>query len=343
MFSNLFVYYLAVLPLVTWKGVYEGPKILYLLIGSVSFIVFWILRVLKHKKYFTFSKFDYFFLAWLLILSVSSLVGIHPLKSFLGGSYRQEGVIFFLALWLIGKTVGILDEGRRKLLIKSVGMVVLVESVVVLIQFFLGRLYFGHPLGTIGEANAVAGFLAIGSYFVFESFPKIVLLIPVVAIIVAQSRSGILAIIPFLGKIKKSFLAILIPVAILSLYIFTIGKGISPFENRQIIWKFGIGQILQRPVFGYGAESGEIVYNNAFNKSGFPLSDLIVDRAHNLFLDVAMWTGIVGLILFLGFLYQSFIRLDSNKKVAFLSFLIYSMFQPLSIVHWILLIIISNI
>ncbi|KKR74210.1 MAG: O-antigen polymerase [Candidatus Woesebacteria bacterium GW2011_GWA2_40_7] len=205
------------------------------------------------------------------------------------------------------------------------------------------KLYLGHPLGTIGEANAVAGYLAIGSYFVFESFPKLLLLIPVLAIFFAQSRSGILAVVPLLARIKKSFLIILIPVAVLSLYIFTVGKGISPFENRQIIWKLGIGQILQRPLLGYGAESGEVVFDNAFIKSGFPLSDLTVDRAHNLFLDVAMWTGILGLILFLGFLYQAFIRLEINKKIAFLSFLIYSMFQPLSIVHWILLIIIINI
>lgn len=343
MLSTLFIYYLAALPLIIWNGVYEGPKVFYFLIGSVPLIVFWILRVLKYKKYFTFSKSDYFFLAWLLVLSISSFFGVHPLESFLGGSYRQEGVIFFLALWLIGKTVELLNKDHKKLLIKSVGMVVLIESVVVLFQFFGGRLYFGHPLGTIGEANAVAGFLAIGSYFVFESFPKFLLLIPVLAIFLAQSRSGILALVPFFGKLKKSFLVILIPVAILSLYIFTIGKGISPFENRPIIWKLAVNQISQKPILGYGAESGEAVFDNAFKKSGFPLSDLMVDRAHNLFLDVTMWTGIIGLILFLGFLYQVFMGLDRNKKIAFLSFLIYSMFQPLSIVHWILMIIIIKI
>ncbi|KKQ92526.1 MAG: hypothetical protein UT17_C0002G0189 [Candidatus Woesebacteria bacterium GW2011_GWB1_39_10] len=343
MILYLFVLWVSLLPLVVWKGGYEGPKIFYFLIGSIPLILFWVLRALRYKKYFVFSRTDYLFLVWLLILAISSFFGAHPAESFLGGSYRHQGVIFFLALWLIGKTVGILGSNRKKLLVKSVSAVILIESAIVLFQFLGNKLYLGHPLGTIGEANAVAGYLAIGSYFVFESFPKLLLLIPVLAIFFAQSRSGILAVVPLLARIKKSFLIILIPVAVLSLYIFTVGKGISPFENRQIIWKLGIGQILQRPLLGYGAESGEVVFDNAFIKSGFPLSDLTVDRAHNLFLDVAMWTGILGLILFLGFLYQAFIRLEINKKIAFLSFLIYSMFQPLSIVHWILLIIIINI
>ncbi|QQG41530.1 MAG: O-antigen ligase family protein [Candidatus Woesebacteria bacterium] len=343
MLYDILIYYLAALPLVVWKGLYEGPKVFYFLTGSVPLIIFWIFRVLKYKKYFTFSKSDYFFLAWLFTLSVSSFIGIHPFESFLGGSYRQEGVIFFLALWLIGKTVELLDKDHKKLLTKSVGVVVLIECVVVIFQFFGGRLYFGHPLGTIGEANAVAGFLAIGSYFVFESFPKLLLLVPILTIFLAQSRSGILAIVPFLGNVKKTFLIVLIPAMVLFLYIFTIGKGVSPFENRPIIWKLAVNQISQKPILGYGAESGEFVFNQAFVKSGIPLSDLIVDRAHNLFLDVTMWSGIVGLILFFGFLYQTFVGLEINKKIALLSFLTYSMVQPLSIVHWILLIIIIKI
>ena len=112
----------------------------------------------------------------------------------------------------------------------------------------------------------------------------------------------------------------------------------SPFENRQIIWKLGFAQIITKPLLGFGAESGEVVYDSAFSKHNLPLDGLIIDRAHNLFIDVAMWSGFIGLILFGGFLINRFRGLENKyKKLAFVSFFIYSMFQPLSIVHWIFL------
>jgi len=77
------------------------------------------------------------------------------------------------------------------------------------------------------------------------------------------------------------------------------------------------------------------VFQNNYLARGFSLSGLIIDRAHNIFLDVSMWSGITGLILFTGFLVTFFKSLgDKYKKLAFLSFIVYAFFQPLSIVHW---------
>jgi O-antigen ligase len=116
------------------------------------------------------------------------------------------------------------------------------------------------------------------------------------------------------------------------------GKINSPYEGRQIIWKLGLEAVIKRPILGFGAESGEAIYNLAFKNLNASLSGLIIDRAHNLFLDVTMWSGVVGLVVFCGFLFIRFKSLKENgRRLTFLSFLLYSMFQPLSVVHWLLL------
>lgn len=346
MLFQIFTIYLSLLPFMTWGGFYEGPKILYFLIGGILLIIFWIYRILVKKKTFTFGKVDYLYLAWLLILLVGSIFGIHPIESILGGSYRHQGVIFFFTLWLIYKTVEISKSKEEKFLSRCLGVSVFLESVIVILQFVSGNLYLGKPLGTLGEANAVAGFLAMGYVFVFENFDSTFFAIPIIAILIAESRSGILSLLPSLLilakkiniKFKKIFIVSIIILGAVSIFFISRERESSPFENRQVIWKLGFQQILQRPILGFGAESGEAVYNKAFYKYGFPLSNLIIDRAHNLFLDIALWSGVPGLIIFLFFIFQRFKGIKNyGRKLAFISFLVYSMFQPLPVAHYLFL------
>ncbi len=341
----IFTAWLSLIPFVTLGGYYEGPKTNLFLLGGFALSIFWIFRLIKNQQLLKLKKKDYWFWIWIAILTTTSLFGVHPAESIIGGSYRHQGVIFFLTLWLIGKTVGLFDSSEKRLLNKGAGLVVIAEAIIVFYQLIFGKLYLGRPLGTLGEVNAVAGFLAIGMYFIIVSFPKIYSLLPIAAIVLTESRSGILAILPNLGfqinligrKMRALLTGLCLLLVIFLFFHFSKVKGYSFFENREVIWPLAVQQIIKKPIFGYGAESGEIVFNNAFYESGFPLSDLIIDRAHNLFLDVAMWSGGIGLAVFLFWLYFSFIDLtDVRKKLAFLSFLVFSMFQPLSVVHWIL-------
>ena len=65
----------------------------------------------------------------------------------------------------------------------------------------------------------------------------------------------------------------------------TIGSG------RGLIWKYGIKFILKKPIFGYGPDNLEAEY----------LSEKIYqDRPHNLIIQLATTSGIVGLLLYVG-------------------------------------------
>lgn len=352
MFLKIFIYWVSLLPLVIWGSLYEGPKIIYFLLGIVGIILFWFYRILKNKQNFKFNRSDYFFLIFIFSLLISSIFGVHPFESIIGGSYRHQGVIFFVGLWLVGKTIQVLSDNQKKLLSKTFGIIVMIEAFILATQYITGNLYFGKPLGTIGESNAVFGFLAIGSYFVLDSFPYIYLLPIYLLIIFSGSRSALLALVMVSGvfltqlksNLKKPVALAIILLAFTGILYISNGKGTSFIEDRPAIWKIAVSKIYQKPTLGYGAESGEFVFNKAFLSRDISLENIIIDRTHNLFLDILMWSGGLGLITFVGWLYFSFVGLDSTaKKFAFLAFLIYSIFQPLSIVHWILLITIVTI
>lgn len=316
--------WLSILPLVVWNSHFEVPKVFYLISGSFFVLLMLILNINK----FRLHRRDYWYICWLIVLSASSFLGDNALTSILGGSYRHQGVIFFVCLWLILKFIELLNQKEKVFLYKCVSLSLVLESLIVIL---------GFKLGTLGETNAVSGLLAVGIFFILKSFPKWTILFPLIAMIVEFSKSGFLSLLPFVFK-KVGYLLIIVAVALL--FVLKPINSSSRFENREVIWNHAINIIKAKPILGYGAETNEVLFDKAFYESGFPLSNLIVDRSHNLFLDVTIWSGILGLICFIGFIHESLKIIDFERKKALQSFLIYSFFQPVSVAHWILLILI---
>lgn len=294
------------------------------------------------KKNIEFLKSDFLFIIWLLLLFISSLLGIHPLESILGGSYRHQGVLFFLGLWLVKKTLEILPEEKKLFLKKGIAAAVMLEAVVVILQMLLGKTHFARPLGTLGEPNAVAGFLAIGSFFVSFWF------LPFLAIFLTGSRAGIVALtVFFLGRFRRLSFVMILFIVFAAVFVFHRGAELRPkskFEDRGLFWQMAATFIKERPIWGWGAESQESLYDKEFARREMPLEGMIVDRAHNLFLDVAIWSGIAGLLAFVGWLVFLGFELKKNTLGLFglLAWLSFSMMQPLGVVHWLLLMLLLN-
>ena len=316
--------YVVLIPTIVWDSHFEVPKVFALILASVPILFYLLLNLDK----LILVKRDKWYLTWLFWLTASSLIGENFKISILGGSYRHQGIIFFFCLWLFLKVLEFLKESEKLILYKIVAISVTAQAIIVML---------GYKLGTIGEINAVSGFISIGIYFAINFLPKWMIGLPILSMILNFSKSGFLALIPYVYS-KKRIIPILL--FILLIFIFKPINLDSNFENRAVIWKHSTNLIIESPVFGYGAESNEVIFKKAFAESGFPLSNLIIDRAHNLFLDVTLWSGSIGLVLFLGFLYHSFENLDINRKKALFSFLIFSMLQPLSVAHWLLFILI---
>lgn len=313
------------LPLITKGGAYEAPKIICFFAVGFFLTLFWLVKS-KIKINKVLGLPDLFYLGWLLTLLISSIIGISPIDSIIGGSYRHQGIIFFFTLWLVSKTLLLLNDNEKKILKKGFLLVAIIEAILVI--------FTKNNLGTFGDINQAAGFMAIVLSFSLTSYP--ILTIPIAAVILATaSRSAILVLaLSFAILIFQKSKKITITLLILSLsYIFLILpiKLSSPFENRIVIWQMAVENIIKKPLLGYGAETNEIIYENSFKKINLPLSGLIIDRSHNIFLDILLWSGIPGLILFTAWL------ISTKKIIKILPWLVFAFFQPLGVVHWILL------
>lgn len=119
----------------------------------------------------------------------------------------------------------------------------------------------------------------------------------------------LLLILIFKFQIKPVFLKI----SVLFFVFFIVFKayaGIFQFEpgtlkSRILIWKTSIKMIKNRPLCGYGTGNFEIAYYKTASekKDVFVPSNLRVDKAHNEFVEIAVENGIVGLFLFLFFIF----------------------------------------
>ncbi len=82
-------------------------------------------------------------------------------------------------------------------------------------------------------------------------------------------------------------------------------------SGRGYIWNRTIPMILDNPIFGYGADTftknypqGDLIYKRQI----FGNHTMIVDKPHNLFINIAINFGFVGLFLFLGIALYVLIR-----------------------------------
>lgn len=352
MVFSLLIFFSFVLPFVFWQGVYEGYKILLFWLGSFLLITY--ILVNKKKRDIVLgniNNWDIFYWLWIVLLTTSSLIGVHPLESLVGGSYRHQGVIFFISAWLVGKSLIFLSPRRKKLFKNVVKIVFLFESILLVLQLILSSgLLNGRPIGSFGEPNAAGGFLAFSPFFLTN---PLILLITCLGIIVSQSRSALLFFfVALFGKFKFRAKGIVVMVLFFVLSVISIfylrefGKP-AVVENRLSYWKHAYSSFLDRPLLGYGAESGEVVFEREYLKDNIILGNFMVDRSHNLLIDITMWSGILGLFTFGIFLFGSLLNTFKTKKqkkfYTLLGFLLFSFFQPLGVVHWILFFIVLNL
>jgi hypothetical protein len=349
------------------SGAYEGPKIFWLWIGGFTLWIVWMIRLLLFHP-FSVTKNGKWFLLWLFVLGVAGVVGIHPIDSLVGGNPQYQGLLFFFILFLIGETVHIVSAYHRPLLRMLLGFGVIVESVIVLQQKIFDLT--NHPVGTLGEPDAVAGFLALGLLWV-ATFPhmnvwlrKVVYFLTLVAIVVTDSKIVmIVALLISIGlgvralqKVTNKTIRLLlismgiITIAISCMYLFSLiqySNPIPPYDNRAVFWKFGMGEFVKRPLLGYGLGSTDIIYENAFKTIGVYLYQLMIDRSHSLPLDILLWSGGIGLFTFGVWLYHEIKSFVSIREYPILigiaAWMVFAFFQPVGIVHWILFIVLLRL
>jgi len=93
------------------------------------------------------------------------------------------------------------------------------------------------------------------------------------------------------------------------------------FQDRMIMWETAWNGFLERPVLGWGPENFLLVFDQHFNTEYYTPEEGFgawFDRAHNIYLDYLVSTGIVGLLSFLAIFatfYVQFFRYSGKTDV----------------------------
>lgn len=333
---------LILLPFFHW----EVPKVwIYIRFIEVYFVLSFI-YLIKKKLVINFrnNKILIVLIIFLLISILSSFLGVDLSKSFNGNYYRADGLITFSHLIAFSILVGSIYDKRW--------------NIFVALGIFLGG-FFSSIFNYFGQANFLAGFILISLPFGIYIYQKInnkhIKLLIIFGFItqfyrmfLTNSYVGVLGLLIFypLWKLtsRKKFnkFWILIIIAFLALtinYWFLDLKSKKEFvaESRIRIYRNIFLGSLKKPILGYGWANSDY----AFESVVWPLkfnSDVYVDKAHMLFLEIFATTGLLGLITYILFFILIFKKLINKNNIwdrvlltSFILYLIYSQTNVTSI------------
>lgn len=122
----------------------------------------------------------------------------------------------------------------------------------------------------------------------------------------------------------------------------------SAVENRVYIWPLSWQLLLQKPFSGYGLENISTAFSNYFEKNKhalfeenlqvnpvlLSLKELNIDRTHSYILDLLLFCGVIGAVVWIGLIWLLFKKANNNVLlVSLITYLVWIQFQNQSIVH----------
>ncbi len=361
LFLSLLAYFPLLLPFLYISSVfnpYEAPKFYAFIISMIPLSIwYW---YVSRKKLPSVSLFGWVVLLFLGILLVADIFGLDPRTSLLGNTYRMQGFVLWFFSVVLFFLVYLLPTEHKEKLYKMTSSIATVTGFVLcaitLVQAFLLFVlhdstiphYQGRIVATLGNPNFLGGYLTMLLPFIILSIWKkniwIKLFVTVMfglSVFLTDSRSAVLATLVTMGifgiqslskRKQVAIYGILGFISIMSLYVFSNSRAnhrFSMWDNREIIWTEGIKAMSASPILGYGQDNYELI----FPKDRF----MKVDNAHNIFLEIGVGSGIVGLVIFGVILYLGFMRSELAVRLVLIAFIINASTNPVSVVQIILL------
>ncbi|OGM32561.1 hypothetical protein A3D00_03490 [Candidatus Woesebacteria bacterium RIFCSPHIGHO2_02_FULL_38_9] len=338
------IFLLLVIPLLYSNLFFESfelPKFIFFIIAiDVLFLVFVFGNLRKAK--FNADLYDVLAIVWIVIMAGSALAAGNFWYSFWGGFFRHQGIFFYIhlvAMFIVLRRFCHKHEYLISYALKCLIIASLIQSGIILLQWMQLKLgvditsYNGRPVGTIGQPNSAAGFIAVGYAVMlghnFISKNKTYLigaLFCLLGILATRSLGGFLTVLVvsfiFLFRYLSSknikiltlcvFFLLLLGVLYLGLAkekITTDSLGNRRVESRLSIWQASITLFLKRPLVGYGAENLGLVFPSEYGGAS-------IDRAHNDFLDILLTGGIFLGIIYVWMVIAALYKTVSKRKMA---------------------------
>ena len=324
---------------------FEAPKIY---AAELGIIILSLLGIFASYKNLLKEKIPLILFSLLFLLSLFHLLSHMTPTAFLGNIFRQQGIFLLWLLMLFSFFSAYLSRIKIPPII-----ITLLVAIEFILSVFIIRPLDDRAVGTLGEPNALAGFVAFLWPFIafkklkspFLKFLFILISVMIFLIIfMSGSRSGLIAFIleiMLFGFFKFTKLGILKTTLIGILFLFS--SFLLPFlqkdvvyENRAEIWQSAVFSGYQHPFLGWGFGNTEVALKQYNKKLYNRLQGYYVDSAHNIFLDYWIQGGFVGLSIFILLIYSSiknFITKKSMMNITLLLGLLVTLsFNPASIV-----------
>lgn len=355
---------------------FELPKIFLLYLFTVSTVYFLLISGYKLPLLRNLISLTYLlFLAWIIF---SSILGLSFPQSFWGSYFRMQGILTWFCYGLLFFISGKVFEGFHFKIQAcwAITISATFAACLALAQFIslwvfghtLQLLYSNRVLSTFGQPNFLGAYLVMSLPFVWFMFKHTqrkwkglvatLMIILILAIFSTVSRSAYLALAVLAIFWGIYHYKLLLTGVVFSVLFFGIMATVSPnlvyqqwyrfkvdtvskwsAENRLVIAEKSTKLISKSPIIGYGLENFSLAFPTVLNSDDLGLKDIVVDSAHNIFLDIAVQSGLVGLGLFIAILTTTIISgLKSNDdfiKICLsvvITFLVIHQFSPYSVV-----------
>lgn len=322
---------------------FEVPKVI---LAQILIELLVVVRVLQHDapKLLRTSMAGYLAL---FAISLLGLIFFRTEVSFFGNTYRLQGIFLFwhLLLFSIFAAKDVLRHASAFLLLLF--LIVQLGG-----DFVFGANDVGRSFGLLGEPNslAAAAVFAFPILFIKKNKKKLTylcLLLIVVVLVISGSRSGVMAFLVqcfFLVAAwrfpKRYGIVTLSAILLIILTLFTPFLASNAHESRVEIWYAAMLSFLHNPVIGGGFGNIDTLLHKESLMFASYISERYVDSSHNIFLDILIQSGLVGMGAFLYLLGRSFITFffqrDTVALCLLLGFITVLSFNPVSV--WILLV-----
>lgn len=268
----------------------------------------------------------------------ASILGADFQKSIWGNYYRDDGL--FTLAHLVGLflfTALFWQQSWHKFTFQ----IIAVGSLAVSVMAIIGRT-------TFGQLNFLAGYLAVTLPFIWETlqnrWSKIAVILPIVAIGITKSWSGLIGIIIFFTYLDAKKLSRPIRLAaisavgimmMLTAVYFWHTRLSQPYwsrpfvpESRERIIRSVLNGAWQRPLTGWGWAN----IDYAFDADPWPMKfqpDIYLDKAHSTILEIFATTGVIGLAIYLLLIGRAIWL--SRRTVVFLPLVLYLFYSQTNV------------
>ncbi len=327
------------------------------------------------KVYWTIIKLlSFLFVTILLVSSIialdplASITGRDPYYQ----GWVVYGYLFLLSLVI--STVGV-DLKQLSLVFVSSSLLVSVVALRQWIELSVFHLqipnYAGRVVSTFGQPNFYAGFLLFSLPFLYKLYQDskkwwflVGILVTGLGILSSQSRIAIimvviLAIFSILRPLKNKLIVLFGGTILFIILLVMAGwyekvyqqEFIEPNsqqwlidnapEKRIFIWPIVVEGIGKSWLFGYGLENLNPVFDKYLKFHGdrtpayYGIKNLVVDRSHNYMLDLLVFTGVIGLIIWLLLVFRVLFVAKSNPLLfsGLVIYLVWVQLQNQSVAH----------